>query len=36
VDEMIVNVSGTVGPFDVTSQAADEFHGLKGQRKQIT
>ncbi|WP_339838976.1 reprolysin-like metallopeptidase [uncultured Flavobacterium sp.] len=35
-DEMIVNVSGTVGPFDVTSQAADGISWTQGSTQTIT
>jgi subtilisin-like proprotein convertase family protein len=36
VDEMIVNVLGTVGPFDVTSQAADGISWTQGSTQTIT
>jgi subtilisin-like proprotein convertase family protein len=35
-DEMIVNVSGTVGPFDVTSQATDGISWTQGSTQTIT
>lgn len=35
-DEMIVTVSGTVGPFDVTSQAVDGISWTQGSQETIT
>lgn len=35
-DEMIVNVSGTVGPFAVTSQDTDDFSWFQGTEQTIT
>ena len=35
-DEMIVNVSGSVGPFDVTSQATDGISWTQGSTQTIT